>query len=111
MGTQVHSTIFGQLLRMLSGNTIFQYPDEIDPSLWKKAIQHDTTSTASPPRQQPEAYPKETDSGNNLSQSFVLEEAHGVQDDSLVVDWYGPDDPEASAPAGAIKQTFLRHRL
>lgn len=35
--------MFGRLVRLLSSGEAFQYPDEIDPSLWKKAVQQDIT--------------------------------------------------------------------
>ncbi|KAG6354495.1 hypothetical protein INS49_004512 [Diaporthe citri] len=39
MKLHMQSTIFGQLVRWVSRNGTFKYPDEIDLSLWKSAVQ------------------------------------------------------------------------
>lgn len=38
MQLHIQSTIFGQFVRLATGNKTLQYPDEIDPSLWNKAV-------------------------------------------------------------------------
>ncbi|KAL4967052.1 MFS transporter [Aspergillus stella-maris] len=66
------STSFGQLVRLLSRNRFLKYPDEADPSLWRKACKQDAaTSTGTP---------EKIDIGN--------------EPNALVVGWYGSDDPE-----------------
>lgn len=34
----IRDTAFGQLVRLVSGNKLFQYPEEIDPSIWTRFI-------------------------------------------------------------------------
>lgn len=109
---QMQSTIFGQLVRLVSRNGKFKYPDEIDPSLWKNAVQR-------PPLQEPQQPPRAQEPGSPNGQADGSEK--GVQkgdtangdvekdaqscfqgdgpDDILVVGWYGPDDPEVSDSA------------
>ncbi|KAL4954121.1 major facilitator superfamily domain-containing protein [Aspergillus filifer] len=66
------STVFGQLVRLLSGNRFPKYPDEIDPSLWLRSCQQDAIASMKSPE--------------NLEK--------GNEPDVLVVGWNGPDDPE-----------------
>ncbi|XXG96681.1 hypothetical protein Hte_002971 [Hypoxylon texense] len=88
MATQVRDTTFGHVVRLLSSNKIFQYPDEADPSLWKKYLQGDTGSTPTPPRDQtsePQGVKLQ-----DLNQGQAIEDGRDI----YLVDWYGPDDPE-----------------
>ncbi|KAF4622684.1 hypothetical protein G7Y89_g14345 [Cudoniella acicularis] len=68
MTTQFRDTKFGHLARFLSRNKLFQYPDEIDPSLWKMPLQQNKASAI----------------------TGVVEDGKDI----YLVDWYGPDDPE-----------------
>ncbi len=107
MTTQLRDTQFGHLLRFLSGNKLFRYPDEIDPSLWKKSLQRDTTSTSTRSGKQTNASAQDLDTQNGDLQD--RSGTHVVEDgkDIYLVDWYGPDDPEVSAPVGSMRQAFL----
>ena len=120
MTTQFRDTQFGHLVRFLSGNKLFRYPDEIDPSLWKQSLQRDTnlTSTRSGAQSSGSEQSKDTNDLTNAStkdfdtqniDSQDLSVNHVVEDgkDIYLVDWYGPDDPEPSAPVRSIRQTFL----
>ena len=107
MTTQLRDTQFGHLLRFLSGNKLFRYPDEIDPSLWKKSLQRDTTSPSTPSGEQTNAsaqdFNKQDGDLQDRSGNHVVEDGK----DTYLVDWYGPDDPEVSAPIGSMRQVFL----
>ncbi|KAL5095320.1 hypothetical protein Trisim1_000096 [Trichoderma cf. simile WF8] len=88
MAFQFHTTTFGLLMRLISGNKIFQYPDEIDPLLWKKFLRQDTSEHAN-------------DSGRGSSKNEADEHSalqntviHDGNNEILLVEWYGPDDPE-----------------
>ncbi|KAI6091792.1 benomyl/methotrexate resistance protein [Hypoxylon rubiginosum] len=87
MATQVRDTVFGHIARIVTSNKTFQYPDEVDPSLWKKALQTNTSSTPTPP----------SDKANE-PQGVKLQDLSPdhVEDgrDIYLVDWYGSDDPE-----------------
>jgi MFS transporter, DHA1 family, multidrug resistance protein len=81
----LRTTAFGEIVRFLSGNRLLPYPDEIDPNIWRKSIRRNEAKQA-----------------NGLSNTFEEGKgqdaaAHdGVQNGILLVDWYGPDDPEVS---------------
>lgn len=81
MATQFRDTAFGRLVRLASKNHLLQYPDEIDPTIWKKAL------------------PARDASSSEASDGTIREgfgPAHIVEGgkDTYLVDWYGPDDPE-----------------
>ncbi|KAL7946824.1 MFS general substrate transporter [Trichoderma barbatum] len=69
MTFQFYTTTFGQLVRFFSGNKIFQYPNEIDPLLWKKFLHQETSEHM------------------NLS-------CKGPSKNEALEDGYGSDDPE-----------------
>jgi DHA1 family multidrug resistance protein-like MFS transporter len=101
MTFQFHTTIFGQLVRLLSGGKRFRYPDEVDPFLWKKAVRQDTL-------QHTNASPKE--SANDIQDGQVPPKGGLVRKDDqhiLLVDWYGPDDPEVSAGSSSLLRQHL----
>lgn len=91
----VQSTIFGKLMRLVSRNKVFQYPDEVDPSSWKNAIQEDPTQL---PRQtSPSTVDLVKASGKEAQNGAVHEQQQARKRekcDVTIVGWYGPDDPE-----------------
>lgn len=92
MTFRLHSTIFGKLLRLLSQRKLLQYPDEIDPSLWKKALRRDVEE-----RTDMSSGMLDEEANNGASPHSQLAQhdgQHGSGQDILLVDWYGPDDPE-----------------
>lgn len=114
MTTQFRNTQFGHLVRFLSGNKLFRCPDEIDPSLWKKSLQRDATSISTRSGKQSGGSEKSKDPNDSTHASTKGFDAQDVnlQDQSVgkdiyLVDWYGPDDPEVSAPIGSMRQIFL----
>ena len=85
MASRFHSTVFGQLVRTVSGNRLFKYPDEIDSLLWKKAVQ--------PPSSKEE----KSDTATNKADVEDPTLTNQIIDDGkdiFVVGWYGQDDPE-----------------
>ncbi|KAK7937278.1 uncharacterized protein PG986_014146 [Apiospora aurea] len=79
MAFHFQSTIFGQLVRLVSRGRLFQYPDENNPSLWKGAAQKD------------DAAPVHAKTEGRLESTSHAVDGHGS---ILIVGWYGPDDPE-----------------
>lgn len=82
-------------MRLLSGNKIFQYPDEIDALLWKKFLRQNTSEQTN-------------DSGRGLSKNGADEQSvlqntviHDGENEVLLVEWYGPEDPEVRQPPTA----------
>ena len=109
MKLHLQSTIFGQLVRMVSRNRKLRYPDEIDPSLWKVALQRDPSqephqSQQSCERQHPDGQTDESEKGmktygaqsGDIERSGQLISPTANPSDVVVVGWYGPDDSEAS---------------
>lgn len=118
MTTQFRDTQLGYVVRFLSSNKLFRYPDEIDSSLWKESIQRDTSSKDKRSGKQNGALekPQEPNDATNASPTDVETQGVGLQDaehvveagkDIYLVDWYGPDDPEVSAPIGPMHRMFL----
>ncbi len=90
MELHIQSTIFGQLVRFLSKGKLFQYPDEIDPSLWKRVVQRESpenTNGYSP------VDDSEKEAHNSASREPTVEDYDAGQN-VLLVGWYGADDPE-----------------
>lgn len=115
MQLHLQSTMFGQLVRLVSRNGMFKYPDEVDSSLWKVAVQRRPSQELQQSRQsqEPERMSGQIDgSGKRMQEGEALNEdtEKSAQstlpidgpDDVLVVGWCGPDDPEASDPDASI---------
>jgi DHA1 family multidrug resistance protein-like MFS transporter len=96
MASRFHSTIFGQLVRALSGNKYFRYPDEIDPSLWKKAVQSPSPEEEKGEENNDNNDPTMKEAGAGAGAQDLASTNHIVDDgkDILVVGWYGQDDLE-----------------
>lgn len=107
MTTQFRDTQFGHLVRFLSGTKLFRYPDEIDPSLWKKSLQRDRTSTSTPSGERSRSLEKSKDPNNSTTacakdcntrdadlQDWNINRLVEDGTDVYRVDWYGPNDPE-----------------
>lgn len=103
MASRFNSTIFGQLLRLLSGNRLFQYSDEIDPSLWKTAIQPGTAQAS--------LLGEGIDSAEKADSHIVGLRNDGIEHDQaiLLVYWYSSDDPEV-CPALPQSMRLCSHK-
>lgn len=99
MATQFRDTTFGHIVRFASNNRLLKYPDEIDPTLWKKSLQGQDASSSETANGS--SVEKASNSrgdaldGTNLGSSDPAHIPEGGRDIYLV-DWYGPDDPEVS---------------
>ena len=106
MASQFRDTQFGHVVRLLSKRKLFRYPDEIDPSLWKKSLRQDglPKPAGSEDSRQIGTLKTEKDRPNDDGESNL---SHGPPDpqpsqdaiighekDIFFVDWYSPDDPE-----------------
>lgn len=80
-------------MRCLSGNKLYRYPDEIDPSLWKKAVELERNASSASPSLNEQVYngAKEAGTQDAAEQARIVE-----GQDVLLVGWYGPDDPEVN---------------
>lgn len=88
MAFQFHTTTFGQLVRLLSGNKVFQYPDEINPLLWKRFLRQDASEHINGSDQSPR---KTEATENGVPENTIL---HDGGQEIFLVEWYGPDDSE-----------------
>ncbi|KAJ5691639.1 MFS general substrate transporter [Penicillium malachiteum] len=91
MSFHMHTSMFGQIVRFLSNGKAFQYPDEIDPSLWKLAVEGDIPERL--PSKGSSDEEKNEHDGNISPPKQILDDRTGDQN-LLLIGWYGPDDPE-----------------
>lgn len=116
MNTQLRNTQFGLLVRFISGNQRFRYPDEIDSTLCQKLLHHDATSAhkcaigqadaseeREPPKESNESSTKDLESQGLNARSLNAERAPAEGKDIFLVDWYGPDDPEVMCGFATIR--------
>jgi DHA1 family multidrug resistance protein-like MFS transporter len=114
----IRDTIFSHILRLLTGGRVFKYPEEEDPSLWKKYVHAEKSAnmarhgqTEAPKNddeqqsRRSQARSSSSDTAVSTGEERTVNEPSGrVVDkekgkDIHVVDWYGPDDPEVSFPS------------
>jgi len=117
----IRDSTFGQLVRLVTRNKVFLYPEEKDSEVWKKYVNKEksanmaTYGQTSIPEDEDEKDNNEQPARNNSpsrsqsSSSTAIDESSNVNEvsgkpidqekgkDSHVVDWYGADDPEVRA--------------
>ena len=91
MTTQLRETQLGHLVRLLSGKKSFQYPDEIDPSLWTKSASVSTEHKGQLEKAMNLDGP--TNKAADL-QDPTPDEIVEIGKDIFLVSWYSPSDPE-----------------
>jgi MFS transporter, DHA1 family, multidrug resistance protein len=114
MNDHFRDTAFGQAVRLLSRNRLLKFPDELDPTLWKKCVQRYATAISSTSEKHDDLGDHTAVGVNNggertQGQGDDTTPIHGPGDkpslhqgDSshertthfILVDWYGPDDQE-----------------
>ena len=101
MSELLRDTAFSHCLRLVTRGKGFRYPEEVDPSLWKKYV-HAEKSASTADRGQP-ASPSARSSATEVEPDARLanDEPNRPVDpekggDPYIVDWYGPSDPEVS---------------
>lgn len=111
----IRDTIFSHILRLLTGGKVFKYPEEEDPSLWKKYVHAEKSANMArhgqteAPEDDGERQSRRSQTRSSSSDTAVSSgEGRTVNEpigrivdkekgkDVHVVDWYGPDDPEVS---------------
>lgn len=109
MSFRTQTTTFSRLVRAISRGTKLRYPDEIDPSVWKVAIgrhiseersnhtqEASQNSSASTDGNGAEGVPDKELSTSEMEGTAWKKEKSESERGVVVVDWYGPDDPEVS---------------
>ena len=89
MAVQLRDTLFGFLIRRLTRNSVFQYPEEQNIGACLK-IQHDGATNSSGHDNEP-ANETLQDQAETAKSEKLTEERHN---NKHLVDWYSPDDPE-----------------
>lgn len=115
----IRDTIFSHCLRLLTRGKVFQYPEEVDPSVWRKYVHAEksanmanhgqtTAPVPSPPPENPDQNRRQSASQSKHSSATEVDHAALVNGepnrhvdpekgrDEYIVDWYGPSDPEVS---------------
>ncbi|KAI9839881.1 MAG: hypothetical protein M1819_000073 [Sarea resinae] len=131
----IRDTVFGHLLRLLSGGRLLPYAEDRDPALWKKYVneeasgrlahhghleRHGTESDTEDRPIEGIGIAKREENGLPLADSspsdssdLAFNEASGVKvdpekgKDYNVVDWFGPDDPENPLNWSHTKKVFV----
>lgn len=98
MATQLRDTQFGRLLRFLSANRLFPYPDERDHSIRMRFYDQGGIERFGQVKTKFPSSDKTINSSNSLD---TTPQVAGAQEEILeappntyLVDWYGQDDPE-----------------
>jgi len=132
----IRDSPFGHIVRLVTRNKVFQYPEEKDPSLWKKylheeksghAAYHGSTEAPEDRENIPElnnarglAQREREHNSRSSSQTQVGEgynEASGVKIDKEkgkdihVIDWYGDDDPQNPRNWSRAKKYFVTFEI
>ncbi|KAJ4380443.1 GTPase-activating protein [Didymella sp. IMI 355093] len=126
----IRDSPFGHIVRLVTRNKVFQYPEEKDPNLWKKYVNQEKSGyvahhgDTSPPEEDVEelrqARGVRDREGSESSQTEVGDEynhASGVRidqekgKDQHVIDWYGPDDPQNPRNWSRGKRFFVTFEI
>ncbi|KAG9205955.1 hypothetical protein G6514_006233 [Epicoccum nigrum] len=126
----IRDSPFGHIVRLVTRNRCFQYPEEKDPELWKKYVNQEKSGyvahhgDTSPPEEESEelrrARGMREREGSESSQTEVGDEynyASGVKvdqekgKDHHVVDWFGPDDPQNPRNWSRMKRFFVTFEI
>lgn len=118
MSELVRDTVFGHFLRLVTRNRVLQYEEEKNPELWQQYIHKEKSANMAvhgqvqAPEGDDEKKQERQPSDSASSSSTAVGE--GQQDlrqgkkvdqekgsDALVVDWWGPTDPEVGVVARA----------
>lgn len=123
MSELIRDTALGHFLRLVTKKKVLLYAEEKDPEIWKKYVNKEKSANMASHGQvqAPENDEKEDDekkgetaprsrspspAGSSNSSSTIRDDSGQVNEvsgrpvdaekgqDSFVVDWYGPDDPE-----------------
>ncbi|KAH7080483.1 major facilitator superfamily domain-containing protein [Paraphoma chrysanthemicola] len=129
----IRDSPFGHIVRLVSRGKYFQYPEELDHTLWKKYVSEEKSGymahhgTAQPPEEESqelnqavgmrerEGRDSETSShthveeGRNVASGVRVDPEKGK--DKHVVDWYGPDDPQNPRNWSRAKKFFVTFEI
>lgn len=120
----LRDSIFGHCLRLITRGKVFQYPEEVDPSIWKKYVHAEKSANIAKHGQTAAPVPSSQGNLGQNRQQSACQSGHSsateVDHDALVsgepsrhvdpekgrdqyiVDWYGPSDPEVSSSTSTV---------
>ncbi|KAH7409418.1 major facilitator superfamily domain-containing protein [Cadophora sp. MPI-SDFR-AT-0126] len=105
MSSHYRDTVFGQLVRLVSGNQMMKFPDEEDTNL-SNSFAHKKAADSPPKSRSP----------NNLSEheSTAISDASDNRRDDVdmhLVDWYGPDDLENTQNWSTTRKLLITFQI
>lgn len=130
----IRDSPFGHIVRAVTKNKVFQYPEEKDPELWKKYVHEEKSGhvayhgrTEAPEDREnieelnnARGISQREQNSRSSSQTQVGEEyneASGVRVDKEkgkdlnVIDWYGDDDPQNPRNWSRAKKYFVTFQI
>jgi len=119
----IRDSPFGHIVRLVTRNKVFQYPEERDPEIWKKYVNREKSGhmahhgAPEPPQdEENETTHEMAQRDRHLSASSSqtqVNEASGVRvdpekgRDKHVIDWYGAEDPQNPRNWSRAKKFFV----
>lgn len=112
----LRDSAFGQLVRLMTRNKVFQFPEEKDPSLCERYINaeklgnmahHDSTESDNVKEKSTDMDPLASSRTSSPIQVGQDAPANGASQkpvdpekgrDLHMLDWYGPEDPDVRVP-------------
>ncbi|KAF2832809.1 MFS general substrate transporter [Ophiobolus disseminans] len=122
----IRDSPFGHIVRLVTRQKYFQYPEEQDHELWKRYVHEEKSGhmahhgTTDAPEQQPNELDRAQRNSETSSRTHVGEEhneASGVRvdpekgKDKHVIDWYGPEDPQNPRNWSRAKKVFVTFEI
>lgn len=120
----IRDSPFGHIVRLVTRNKYFQYPEEKDAELWKKYVNQEKSGyvahhgDTSPPeedveelreargvREREASEDAQTEVGDEYNHASGVKIDQEKGKDQHVIDWYGPDDPQVCSPWHAHANT------
>jgi len=126
----IRDSPFGHIVRLVTRNKVFQYPEERDPGLWKKYVHEEKSGymahhgTVEPPEEESQdlnnargVRARDSDSsartevgdGYNAASGAKVDPEKGK--DKYVIDWYGDDDPQNPRNWSRGKKFFVTFEI
>ena len=114
MSSAFRDTIFAYILRSAFGSRVFPHPDEkVLPTIWQEKLSSQTSPRSSVDQSTLNDLAK-PDVSSIHSDTTAIADAHRKADpengkDTLLVEWYGPTDPDVSCRSGMFVLQLLTH--
>ncbi|KAJ4397803.1 GTPase-activating protein [Gnomoniopsis smithogilvyi] len=125
----IRDSFFGQCLRLVTSGRVLHYPEELDPTIWKRYINEEKSANLAAhgktELEDGESRKSPRDSGS-LTRTLSTDHGRSQSQDELrnyrpvdpekgrdvyLVDWYGPDDPENPQNWSRPKKFFVTFEI